>query len=224
MGDVYSGRLQPIDSEIRQQLPAERSIERMGTSGMSFFDKLFRKDQLDGESLATPAVNQIAAETILMMSTDPRARLDAVNALGMSNSQRVVPTLIKTLKEDTTERIRGMSVGYLGRIKGDAAETALLEVTNDPSPYIRRKTIEALFRIGSDTGLRAVEAALGDGDPVVKAKAELFKTKMESPIEGPCCSHLTRYGMCDRPGCEFNECEWEAMGKGSYKKCRSFKD
>lgn len=191
---------------------------------MSFFDKLFRRDDLDGESLATPAVNQIAAETILMMSTDPRARLDAVNALGMSNSQRVVPTLIKTLKEDKTERIRGMSAGYLGSIKGDAAEAALLETVNDPSPYIRRKAIEALFRIGSDAGLRAVEAALDDGDPVVKARVELFKAKMESPIADPSCPHLNRYGMCDKPGCEFNECEWEAMGKGNYKKCGAFKE
>jgi len=147
-----------------------------------------------------------------------------VNALGMSNSQRVVPTLIKTLKEDHTERARGMSAGYLGSIKGEKAEAALLEAVNDPSPYIRRKTIEALFRIGSDTGLRAVEAALGDGDPVVKAKAELFKAKIESPIGEPCCPHLTRYGMCDKPGCEFNECDWEAAGKGNYKKCTDFKE
>lgn len=191
---------------------------------MSFFDKLFRKDAQDDESPSMPAVNQVAAETILMMSTDPRARLDAVNALGMSNSQRVVPTLIKTLKEDGTERIRGMSAGYLGSIKGEKAEAALLEVVNDPSPYIRRKTIEALFRIGGNAGLRAVKAALSDGDPVVKAKAELFKAKMESPIAEPCCPHLTRYGICDKPGCEFNECEWEAAGKGKYKKCAAFKE
>jgi HEAT repeat protein len=191
---------------------------------MSFFDKLFRRDDLEDGSPSTPAVNQIAAETILLMSTDPRARLDAVNALGMSNSQRVVPTLIKTLQEDRTERVRGMSAGYLGSIKGDEAEAALMETMNDSSPYIRRKSIEALFRIGSDAGLRAVEAALSDGDPVVKAKAELFKAKMESPIEEPSCPHLTKYGMCDKPGCEFNECEWEAAGKGSYKKCRAFKE
>ena len=190
---------------------------------MSFFDKLFRKDEMEGGSPSTPAVNQIAAETILMMSTDPRARLDAVNALGMSNSRRVVPTLIKTLKEDATERVRGMSAGYLGSIKGEKAEAALLETVNDPSPYIRRKAIEALFRIGGDAVLRAVEAALSDGDPVVKAKAELFKTKMESPIEGPSCPHLTKYGMCDKPGCEFNECEWEAAGKSNHKKCPAFK-
>jgi len=191
---------------------------------MSFFDKLFRKDTEYGESPSMPAVNQVAAETILMMSTDPRARLDAVNSLGLSNSPRVVPTLIKTLKQDKTERIRGMSAGYLGSIKGEAAEAALLDVVNDPSPYIRRKSIEALFRIGSDAGLRAVEAALSDGDPVVKAKAELFKAKIESPIEEPCCPHLTKYGMCDKPGCEFNECEWEATGKGNHKKCSAFKE
>jgi hypothetical protein len=191
---------------------------------MSFFDKLFRKDAEDGESPSMPAVNQVAAETILMMSTDPRARLDAVNSLGLSNSPRVVPTLIKTLKQDKTERVRGMSAGYLGSIKGEAAEAALLETTNDPSPYIRRKSIEALFRIGSDAGLRAVEAAISDGDPVVKAKAEHFKTKMASPIEEPCCPHLTKYGMCDKPGCEFNECEWEATGKGNYKRCGAFKE
>jgi hypothetical protein len=191
---------------------------------MSFFDKLFRRDDSEGESPSMPAVNQVAAETVLMMSTDPRARLDAVNALGMSNSPRVVPTLVKTLKEDKTERVRGMSAGYLGSIKGEIAETALLEAANDPSPYIRRKTIEALFRIGSDAGLRTVEAALGDGDPVVRAKAELFKTKMESPIDEPCCPHLTRYGMCDKPGCEFNECEWETLGKGHHKRCSAFKE
>jgi HEAT repeat protein len=187
---------------------------------MSFFDKLFRRDDRNGTS---SAVNQVAAETVLLMSTDPRARLDAVNALGMSNSQRVVPALVKTLKEDKTERIRGMSADYLGSIKGEKAEEALLEVTNDPSPYIRRKAIEALFRIGSDAGLRAVEAALDDGDPVVRAKANIFKTKMESPIEEPSCPHLTKYGMCDKPGCEFNECEWEAAGRGNHKKCESFK-
>jgi len=194
------------------------------TNGMSFFDKLFRKDDFEDDSPSMLAVNQVAAETILMMSTDPRARLDAVNALGMSNSQRVVPTLVKTLKEDATERIRGMSAGYLGSIKGETAEAALLEVVNDPSPYVRRKAIEALFRIGSDAGLRAVEAALDDGDPVVKAKAQLFKNKMASPIAEPRCPHLTRYGMCDKPGCEFNECEWEAAGKGGHKKCGSFRE
>ena len=191
---------------------------------MSLFDKLFRKEDQEPGSFSTPAVNQVAAETILMMSTDPRARLDAVNALGMSNSQRVVPTLIKTLKEDATERIRGMSIGYLGSIKGDQAEAALLEAARDHSPYVRRKAVEALFRIGSEAGLKAVEAAIEDGDPVVKAKAELFREKMKSPIESPKCPHLTRYGMCDKPGCEFNECEWEALERGNYKKCGTFKE
>ena len=187
---------------------------------MNLFDKLFRKNNRD--DLAS-TVNQVAAETVLMMSTDLRARLDAVNALGMSNSPRVVPALARTLREDKTERIRGISAGYLGSIKGEQAEAALLETTGDPSPYIRGKVIEALFRIGSDAGLKAVEAALDDGDPVVKAKAELFKSKMESPIENPRCPRLTKYGMCDKPGYQFNECEWEAAGKGNHKKCASFK-
>jgi HEAT repeat protein len=191
---------------------------------MGFFEKLFHRGILDGSSPAIAAVNQVAAETVLLMSTDPRARLDAVNALGMSNSPRVVPTLAKTLREGKTERIRGMCAGYLGSIKGEQAQEALLEATSDSSPYIRRKAIEALFRIGSDRGLRAVEAALDDGDPVVKAKAQLFKAKMESPIAAPCCPHLTKYGMCDKPGCEFNECEWEAAGKSKYKKCEAFKE
>lgn len=190
---------------------------------MGFLDKLFRKGDEEGESSSMLAVNQVAAETVLMMSTDPRARLDAVNALGMSNSQRVVPTLARTLREDPTERIRGMSAGYLGSIKGAEAEAALLEVVHDPSPFIRRKAIEALFRIGNEKGLRAVEAALDDGDPVVKARAQLFKAKMESPIAEPRCPHLTRHGMCDMPGSEFNECEWEAAGKGNHKKCNILK-
>lgn len=192
---------------------------------MGFFDKLFRKEGgSDFSQSSMPAVNQVAAETVLLMSTDPRARLDAINALGMTNSPRVIPTLAKTLREDETERIRGMCAGYLGSIKGDQAEVALLEVTGDPSPYVRRRAIEGLFRIGSERGLEAVRAALGDGDPIVKAKAELFTAKMASPIEGMHCPHLTKFGMCDMPDCEFNECDWETENRGRYKKCPRFKE
>ena len=192
---------------------------------MGFFDKLFGKET-DSDLSHGPAtaVNQVAAETVLLMSTDPRARLDAVNALGMTNASRVVPTLAKTLREDETERIRGMCAGYLGSIKGDLAETALLEVTGDPSPYVRRRAIEGLFRIGSGRGLEAVRAALDDSDPIVKAKAQLFTTKMASPIEDMHCPHLTRFAMCDMPGCEFNECDWETESRGRYKKCPRFKE
>ncbi|MCK4349415.1 MAG: HEAT repeat domain-containing protein [Candidatus Krumholzibacteria bacterium] len=191
---------------------------------MGFFDKLFRKEERsDFSQSSMPAVNQVAAETVLLMSTDTRARLDAVNALGMTNSPRVVPTLAKTLREDKTERIRSMCVGYLGSIKGDQAEVALLEVTGDPSPYVRRRVIEGLFRIGSERGLEAVRAALDDGDPIVKAKAKLFTAKMASPIEDMNCPHLTKFGMCEMPGCEFNECDWETENKGRYKKCPRFK-
>jgi HEAT repeat protein len=191
---------------------------------MSFFDKLFRKeDDADSSHGPATAVNQVAAETVLLMSTDPRARLDAVNALGMANTPRVVPALIKTLREDETERIRGMCAGYLGSIKGTEAEAALLEVTGDPSPFVRRRAIEGLFRIGSERGLEAVRAALDDEDPVVKAKAQLFTERIASPIENTNCPHLTRFGMCDMPGCEFNECDWETEGKGRYKKCPRYK-
>ena len=192
---------------------------------MGFFDKLFRKEEgSDSSHPSATAVNQVAAETVLLMSTDPRARLDAVNALGMTNSRRVVPTLAKTLREDETERIRGMCAGYLGSIKGDEAEAALLEVTGDPSPYVRRRAIEGLFRIGGERGLEAVKVALDDGDPVVKAKAELFTKKIASPIENVYCPHLTRFGMCDMTGCEFNECDWETENRGRYKKCPRFKE
>jgi HEAT repeat protein len=192
---------------------------------MGFFDKLFRKEESsDFSHGSATAVNQVAAETVLLMSTDPRARLDAVNALGMTNTPRVVPTLAKTLREDETERIRGMCAGYLGSIKGDEAETALLEVTGDPSPYVRRRAIEGLFRIGSERGLEAIRVALDDGDPVVRAKADLFTTKMASPIEDTNCPYLTRFGMCDMPGCEFNECDWETENRGRHKKCPSFKE
>ena len=192
---------------------------------MGFFDRLFRKEEdSDFSQSSMPAVNQVAAETVLLMSTDPRARLDAVNALGLTNSPRVVPTLAKTLREDETERIRGMCAGYLGSIKGDQTEEALLEVTGDPSPYVRRRAIEGLFRIGSERSLEAVRAALGDSDPIVKAKAQLFTEKMASPIKDRHCPHLTKFGMCDMPSCEFNECDWETENRGRYKKCPRFKE
>ncbi len=192
---------------------------------MGFFEKLFRKEE-DSEFSrgSATAVNQVAAETVLLMSTDPRARLDAVNALGLTNSSRIVPTLAKTLKEDETERIRGMCAGYLGSIKGDQAEAALLEITGDPSPYVRRRAIEGLFRMGSERGLEAVRTALDDSDPVVKAKANLFMTKIQSPIEETNCPYLTKFGMCDMPGCEFNECDWETENRGRHKKCPRFKE
>jgi hypothetical protein len=84
--------------------------------------------------------------------------------------------------------------------------------------------IEGLFRIGSDRGLEAVRAALDDGDPVVKAKAERFATKIQSPLAETHCPCLTKYAMCDLPGCEFNECDWEAAHKGRYKKCPCFRE
>ncbi len=192
---------------------------------MGFFDKLFKKEEgSDFSHGPATAVNQVAAETVLLMSNDPRARLDAVNALGMTNTSRVVPTLAKTLREDETERIRGMCAGYLGSIKGEQAEAALLEVTGDPSPYVRRRAIEGLFRIGSGRGLEVVRAALDDSDPVVKAKAQLFTEKMGSPIEDTQCPYLMKFGMCDMPGCEFNECDWEVENRGRYKKCPRFKE
>ncbi|MBL7182903.1 MAG: HEAT repeat domain-containing protein [Anaerolineae bacterium] len=165
--------------------------------------------------LTTSFPSQAAAEEVLHTSPDSHARLDAAIALGMTNSVQVVPALAKALLSDKSKYVRADCAGYLGSIKGDKAEEALLQAMGDPDPYVRKKVVEALFRLGTEEARKAIENALKDADPEVRAEAERYASKAVKRIQKRLCPFLSEFGMCEPPGVsDLHECFWETQGRG----------
>lgn len=205
---------------------------------MSFWKKLFGSKEPAGTQPAavtpksdkhvvvvtTSFPSQGAAEGVLATSTDSEARLDAATALGKTNSRQVVPSLAKALLSDQDKYVRCACAGYLGSIKGAEAEKSLLQAMVDPDPYVRKKIVEALFRLGSEQARKAIDGALRDADSEVRAEAEKYTSKTSKKIQNRLCPFLSESGMCEPPGVsDLHECSWETQGRGHYNGCFVYK-
>jgi HEAT repeat protein len=197
---------------------------------MGFISKLFGINPNKGQVavlsdkhvvvVTTSFPSQAAAEEVLATSTDSEARLEAVTALGKTNSPQVVPRLAKALLSDQDKYVRSACAGYLGSIKGAEAEECLLQAMADPDPYVRKKIVEGLFRLETERARKAIEGALKDADSEVRAEAERYTSKTTKKIEIRLCPFLSESGMCEPPGVsDLHECSWETQGRGHYDGC-----
>ena len=201
---------------------------------MSFLDRLFGKKPDHRKTTAPPAPevvsvrtsfpNQVTAEHLLATSDDSDARLDAVTVLGKTNSQLVVPALAKALLSDENKYVRSAAAGYLGGLKGAEAEKALLRAMVDPDPYVRKRIVEALFRLGTERARKAIDGALKDADQEVRAEAEKYAARKSRKIAKRLCPFLSESGICEPPGVSgAHECSWEVQGRGHYRDCLVYK-
>jgi len=201
---------------------------------MGLLDRLFGKVSDKGKVTVSSEKNvvvvttsfpsQAAAEEVLATSTDSEARLDAATALGKTNSLQMVPALSKALVSDQDKYVRSSCAGYLGSIKGAEAEKSLLQAVADPEPYVRKKVVEALFRLGTDQARKAIDNALKDSDSEVRAEAEKYSSKTARKIQKRLCPFLSESGMCEPPGVsDLHECSWETQGQGHYNGCFVYK-
>jgi len=209
-----------------------------GGRTMSFWKKLFgSKEPAPTRSApATPKSdkhvvvvttsfpNQEAAEGVLATSTDSKARLEAATALGKTNAPQVVPSLAQALLSDKDKYVRGACAGYLGMIMGADAENSLLQAMSDRSPYVRKKVVEALFRLGTEQAGIAIDAAGKDANSEVRAEAKRYASKTTKKIQKRLCPFLSEFGMCEPPGVgDLYECSWETQGSGHYIGCFVYK-
>jgi HEAT repeat protein len=174
--------------------------------------------------VTTAFPSQANAEEVLATSADSEARLDAATALGKTNSPQVVPALGKALLSDQDKYVRSACAGYLGGIKGAEAERNLLQALGDSEPYVRKKVVEGLFRLGTEPARKAIESALKDADSDVRAEAEKYASKTTKKIETRLCPLLSESGMCEPRGVsDLHECSWETQGRGHYSGCFVYK-
>ena len=79
---------------------------------------------------------------------------------------------IRALAPSLDERQRINAVDALGRLGGPDAEDAVLELTRDESPDVRRFAAYALSRLGTETTrIQLGEMARNDPEPSVRAAA-----------------------------------------------------
>ena len=201
---------------------------------MGFLNRLFEKkpNKVQGTATADKHVvvvstsfpSQANAEGVLVTSADSEARLDAATALGKTNSPQVVPALAKALLSDQDKYVRSACAGYLGGIKGAEAEKYLIQALADSEPYVRKKIVEGLFRLGTEPARKAIENALKDTDSDVRAEAEKYASKTTKKIETRLCPLLSESGMCEPRGVsDLHECSWETQGRGHYNGCFVYK-
>jgi HEAT repeat protein len=180
-------------------------------------------DQFDGwqrVTLSTSFRDRAAAEEALATSPDRETRYYAVLALGKSASAEAVPSLAQALLADEDRAVRAESAGYLGSIKGPTAQAALLRAVNDPDALVRKKVLEALFRIDARLAQEAIDRATQDADEGLRQKATFLASQASKTLPNRKCPFLSEHGMCDMPGMsDFLDCSWEVAGGVHYRGC-----
>jgi HEAT repeat protein len=99
------------------------------------------------------------------------ARQSAIHILGRWGDAESAPA-IRALLPNLDERQRINAVDALGRIGGPDAEDAVLELSGDESPDVRRFAAYALSRLSTETArIQLGEMARNDSEPSVRAAA-----------------------------------------------------
>ena len=170
--------------------------------------------------------NLETAKRTLASSCDSDERLSAATAIGKTNSPEAVPALGQALLADLDRFVRSACAGYLGCIKGDAAQNYLLEGKADTESYVRKSVATALFRVATPASLEEVERIrLGDDAAEVRREAERLMGRRSKLMSSRSCPFLTVNGFCDSPAAtSLWDCSWEADGRGHYEECAVYCD
>lgn len=96
--------------------------------------------------------------------------------------QRALEALTAAARSDDDADVRQFAVETLGRLGGDAAETAALAASRDDDPWVRAEAFVALDRLDRDRFADRLEAGLDDDHHAVRRNAaiSLFKARGEA--------------------------------------------
>ncbi len=109
----------------------------------------------------------VAALLAIVHNQESEGRYRAAMALGKLQDRAVVPELLAALQD---EDVRGGAVYALGELKAPESVSALLPLLRDPEQDMRRRTAEALIKIGT-AAVPALADALKDDLEDVRSAA-----------------------------------------------------
>lgn len=96
-----------------------------------------------------------------LQEEDAEVLLNAAVALGMVGDAQAVEPLVALLKRERNVRVREAVVGSLGMIGGAPAKAALVRATEDSSPRVLLRAVDALREVKDPRAFEALTGALG---------------------------------------------------------------
>lgn len=133
---------------------------------------LLDDDDPEHRHLAARLLHHVSPDTArpilgrCLTDTDADVRRTAAMGLALDTDPAVADTF-RGLIGNTDENVSSLAAGMLGRMGGDAAADALLEVlAGDPRPMLKAEAIDGLGRIRDPRAVAAITAALVDHRPL----------------------------------------------------------
>jgi HEAT repeat protein len=149
-------------------------IAPVATAAVSDSSSLVRRsavralERLNNEGPAAELATAIA-------DTEPEVRLAALNASIHINVFSRVDAVVARLSDDSPD-VRRRAADVLGTMRAADAVVGLMGLSDpaqESDPRVRTAAVGALGRIGDSSARDAVEAALGDSDPLVQSVAKI---------------------------------------------------
>lgn len=110
----------------------------------------------------------------------PNQRQRAVYMLGRMGRAEAAPTIIKALPR-LDEGGKVAAADALGRLATAEAQAAVMELSHDRAPQVRKFAAKALARIGTNAAIGHLRGMIdGDEEPFVRASAGKVLSRMES--------------------------------------------
>ena len=112
------------------------------------------------------------------VSANERQR--AVYMLGRMGREEAAPAIVKALPM-LDEGGRVAAADALGRLATPEAQSAVMELSHDSAPQVRKFAARALARIGTNAAVGHLRGMVdGDAEPFVRASAGKVLSRMES--------------------------------------------
>lgn len=141
--------------------------------------------ELQATDTSPVAGADVAEKLADLREGDVVERRRAALALGEhARSTVIVDALVGALDDDDAD-VRQFAVESLGKLGGERAGGAAVELLSDPNPWVRAEAVVALDRIARQRFEAHIEAALADDHHAVRRNAavSLFKLRGEDTLE-----------------------------------------
>ncbi len=117
---------------------------------------------LIAENLMTIGPGVVSPLLELLDDDDHNVRVAVVRVLGEIRDPRATPALVGILLKDENLNLRAQAALALGKLSGEAAESALLVAIRDEHWEVRSQAAKALGRLGNPSLAPAIAAAMPD--------------------------------------------------------------
>ncbi|UCE39890.1 MAG: HEAT repeat domain-containing protein [Candidatus Aminicenantes bacterium] len=135
--------------------------------------------------IGTPKAMDAVVGALKNQKFNHRVRAYAAMALGDTESEDHVVSLIEALQTDSHWWVRNFAVGSLGKIGSERVIDPLIEAMNDENPYVRRAAVSVLGELKPDNAFLSLIGALGDEDWQIRLQAPEILLEFGDEIEEP---------------------------------------